>query len=201
MSDPARGPGPTTIMRALEAWHEARQTLAASADIETDEGAIMAALDADPTALSPDQLLGRVCRALTVCLLRVDESEELAAIMHARQLRYVARAATLRTEAYQLMQIFEKRVFHAPEGTFSFRKGTDSALITDEGLIPDEYWEVVQVRKLDRAKLLEDLADGLVIEGAALSNGAPTLAFRRNRKAGEAEPVIADEQTTIATEA
>jgi hypothetical protein len=185
MSDETRGPGPNTIMRALDAWRHARESLGASAFIETDENAILAALDVDPVSLTPDQLLGRVSRALMVCLLRVGESKELVSIHQARQQRYTHRAELLRTQMYELMSIFKRKTFAAPEGTFSLRAGKDSALITDEGQIPDEYFEVKTIRKLDTSHLLEDLTDGLVIPGAALSNGAPTLAFRRGRKTGQ----------------
>ena len=40
--------------------------------------------------------------------------------------------------------------------------------MTDEAEIPDEYFETVTTRKLDRRKLLDEMKAGVYIEGAKI---------------------------------
>jgi hypothetical protein len=181
MSDPSRGPGPSTIEQCVAAWQRARGSLAEDDALAEDEAAISSALDSDPMVLHPDELLRRIVRALTFATLREGEARTLVAIYRARRTRYANRAMILRTEIFDIMQALKRRTFAAPEGTLSIRPGSQSVVVTDEGLIPDEYW-ITQPRVLDRHTLLEDLKQGVVVDGAALSNGAPTIALRRQKE-------------------
>jgi hypothetical protein len=176
MSDPSRGPGPSTIEQCVAAWQRARASLAGDDALADDEAAITSALMSDPMVLHPDELLRRIVRALTFAMLREGEARTLIAIYRARQRRYANRAMILRTEIFDIMQALRRHTYPAPEGTISIRAGSQSVLITDEGLIPDEYW-ITPPRVLDRQALLDDLKQGVVVEGAALSNGAETLAM------------------------
>jgi Siphovirus Gp157 len=184
MSDEPRGPGPTTIELAVGAWQRARAGLAADPDLADDENAILAALNADPNAIAPDDLLRRIVRALTFARLRTDESQQLAAMMQARKTRYARRVETLRAELFDLMQIFERVTFRAPEGTVSIKAGAPGLEVTDQDKLPDEYMVVTRAPNL--RLILDDLKQGVVIDGAMLTNGPPTLAIRRSRApAGE----------------
>ena len=171
MSD-VRAPGPGTIERCIAAWQRAKAALEADGELAADEQAIAAALDADPNTVTPDELLGRIVRAITFAESREDESKAFVAAMRARQQRYAKRAEYLREELLQIMDALERKSFVAPFATASVRAGTASVL-------PEEY--IRTRREPDRTKLLEDLKVGVVIEGAMLSNGAPTIALRRPR--------------------
>jgi len=174
-----RAPGPGTIERCIAAWQRAKAALEADGELAADEQAIAAALDADPNTVTPDELLGRIVRAITFAESREDESKAFVAAMRARQQRYAKRAEYLREELLQIMDALERKSFVAPFATASVRAGTASVLILDEQALPEEY--IRTRREPDRTKLLEDLKVGVVIEGAMLSNGAPTIALRRPR--------------------
>jgi hypothetical protein len=59
----------------------------------------------------------------------------------------------------------------APDFTISVRPSSPSLVVTNEGTIPQAYWQPRDPR-LDRLGLLNDLKRGVVVEGAALSNPA-----------------------------
>ena len=62
-------------------------------------------------------------------------------------------------------------------GTWSLQNGRPCVMVTDETKIPDEY-KVIQAPTLDRAKMLMELKEGVIIEGAELGEGAEPLVFR-----------------------
>lgn len=61
--------------------------------------------------------------------------------------------------------------------TLSIRNTPRNLVVTDESLIPSEYFELKP--KLDKKKLLEALKDGENIGGVELDNGGITLMIRR----------------------
>lgn len=179
ISDEPRGPGPRTIELAIAAWQRAQAQLAADPDLEADEAAVLASLGAPSDLPSPDELLGRMIRALLFVTLRGKEAAALLAMIEARKARYARRAEALRTELFGVMSALGKTRFTAPEATLSIRRGTASALILDPEAIPDDYIELKRVP--NRAAILADLKEGVLIDGCALSNGAPTLALHPAR--------------------
>ena len=58
----------------------------------------------------------------------------------------------------------------SPDSTISIAAKAGSANVYDERMIPPEYWKQPP-KVLDKAKLLSDLRDGLVIDGATLEKG------------------------------
>ena len=62
-------------------------------------------------------------------------------------------------------------------GTWSLQKGRQCVTVIDEAKIPDEY-KIVQAPVLDRAKMLMELKEGVIIEGAELGEGTEPLVFR-----------------------
>jgi hypothetical protein len=172
MSEPT-GPSPMTIELCVAAWQRARAQLAGDPDLADDENAIRAALGADPGAMHPDDLIRRIVRAIAFATMRTAEAKAFAGTYRARQARYAKRLAALRSELLDLMQILRYPRFMALEGTVSVARGSPSALITDEQAIPAQY--VKMIRELNRRAILDDLKQGVVIEGAFLSNAAPKL--------------------------
>jgi hypothetical protein len=199
MSDEPRGPGPDTVMRSIAAWERAHSRLATDAELATDENAIRDAIGSDPQAVHPDELIRRAMRALAFAQLRAGEAAALIASSTARRRRYVARAQALRTLIYDLMDVLGHPKFITVHGTITLKRtGSQSVLVTDEGLIPEGYFHTE--RTLDKQLLLADLKVGVVVDGAVLSNGAPTImvtgAPRLSLSADDTEQPEEAEQTT-----
>lgn len=62
-------------------------------------------------------------------------------------------------------------------GTWSLQKGRPCVSVLDEAKIPVEY-KIVQKPTLDREKMLMELKEGVIIEGAELGSSAEPLVFR-----------------------
>jgi hypothetical protein len=174
MSDEPRGPGPDTVMRSVAAWERAHNRLKADPELANDEDAIRQAIHLDPTAVHPDHLIRRAMHALLFAELRIDEAKILAASATRRSQRYLARAQALRTLIFDLMDVLSYPKFVTPHGTITLKRtGNPSVLVTDEGQIPDGYFHTT--RTLDKRLLLADLKVGVVVDGAVISNAAPTI--------------------------
>jgi hypothetical protein len=65
----------------------------------------------------------------------------------------------------------------APDFTVSLRPGPPSLVVVDEGEVPEPYWEPREP-PLNRAGVLSDLKQGVVVPGAHLSNPEPVLSVR-----------------------
>ena len=90
-----------------------------------------------------------------------------------------ARIDRYRDAAGELMDEAGDKTVKLPECTLSRRAGRVSLRVTDEAAIPALYKREVVSVEIDKAALQSDLANGTPIDGAALSNGAPTLSIRR----------------------
>jgi Siphovirus Gp157 len=179
MADPHK-PGPVTIERCVSAYQRLQHALAADDELAADEAPLAAMYAADPNILSPDELLRRFVAAIAFAEARAAEAKAFATGMAQRGQRYASRAAAMRTELLEVMLALERSSFSgSPFGTASVRKGLASPVVLDEDRIPDEYF--VTRRALDRRHLSDDLKQGVVIEGAALSNPMPVLAIRYAR--------------------
>lgn len=186
MSD-IRAPGPTTIERCVAAWQRAQLAIASDAELTTDEQAIASAFEVDPSICPPDELLRRFVRAITFAEAREQEAKTLVGMLQARQRRYATRAEGLRAELFEVMSALDRQSFPAPFGTVSLRAGVQSVLITDEKAIPAEYMKITA--SIDRTLIKDDLRQGVVIPGACLTNGPPTVALIRR---GGAQAVEAE---------
>ena len=60
-------------------------------------------------------------------------------------------------------------------GTVVHRKGVPKVIISDEKLIPKDWFITTEITKLDKAGIKSALKKGQEINGATLSNCAPTL--------------------------
>ena len=187
MANDDRGPGPATIERVIAAWQRAREGLAADEMLASDEATVNVALPTeDQTARDVDAILKRITSAMLFASLRETEADELSKAMAARKARYKQRGEMLRRELLDILLLLGRPRFVATEGTVSVRTIPGSLVITDEELIPDAYMIEKVVRTPDKRALEADLAQGVVIDGATLSNGGYGLSFRRQRGAGEA---------------
>ena len=99
------------------------------------------------------------------------------AVMEERLDRFLYRAAKRREIARQVMIHSEIKKVAAPDLTLLIRPGTPAVVVTDEAVIPAEFWKPSAPR-LDRLGLLSKLKTGIAIQGAELSHPDPVMSVR-----------------------
>jgi hypothetical protein len=175
-----RAPSAWQLEHAMSAVEQLRARYAADPDLLEDEMVVATALakaDAEQTAA---KLLDQAIDALIWIERREAEAETLRKEMTARRDRYRDRAAQVRALIGDLMGGLEIERRRAKLATASISEGQAGLILTDEQLIPDEYWKTPE-RVLMRTPLKDDLEQGVVVPGAVLSNPSPVLTIRRNR--------------------
>ena len=166
------------IEAALSAWQSTRARLIADdPSLANDEGGGIDEL-LGPEAGDVKDILSRLLTAVQHAEAMADGAAEMITNIQARQKRYKARAEQFRGTIFAILDAIGERKAEFPHGTISIGKARDVALITDEAAVPDEYATEVTTRKIDKAAVLADLKQGVVIEGATLTNGMPTLTIR-----------------------
>ncbi|HYM25279.1 MAG TPA: siphovirus Gp157 family protein [Vicinamibacterales bacterium] len=186
MPSQERGPGPATIERVIAAWQRAQARLDEDDMLAGDEQVVNVAFPAEETGreqadMEVDGVLRRIVSAMLFASLRETEAADLAKAMTARRQRYESRGEMLRRALLDILLIVERQSFAAPEGTITVKSIPGSVVITEEADIPEDYMIERTTRTPDKAALRRDLAEGVVIPGASLSNGGYGLTFRRAR--------------------
>ena len=95
-----------------------------------------------------------------------------------RAARFMRRHDAMRGVLLAALDALGTRKIEGPDVTVSLRAGRSETVITDEAQIPDAYWRTV--RTLDKVALREDLKQGVVVDGAELANGLPSVTIRGN---------------------
>lgn len=95
----------------------------------------------------------------------------------ARKERFKRRVDLSKAALLVALQVIEKRKIERPLATISVRAVAPNAIITDETLIPREFWKIPDP-KLDKKALLAAMKDGDSVPGAQLSNGNETISLR-----------------------
>jgi heterodisulfide reductase subunit B len=126
---------------------------------EQDADMILASIESETNAL---ELMDKVLEAVVADELLVEQGS-------ARLKRIEARANRHRLILRAMMEEIAEKV-ERPLGTLSISYGPRSAVIVDQGVIPNEFFR----RTVDKAELLRALKAGPVA-GAELSNGNLTL--------------------------
>ena len=89
--------------------------------------------------------------------------------MYKRRKDLEMRVETYRKELYFWMGSANiKEIRDSPYYVIKMRRNSPSADIINESLIPTDYVNVVETRTINKRKLIEDLKQGLYIEGAML---------------------------------
>jgi ribosomal 50S subunit-associated protein YjgA (DUF615 family) len=157
--------------QALSAWHGARERLIAEGNDPSDLSDLLGPEEGDV-----QDILARTLRAAVEAKHMAEAADDRAKQIQVRRDRFKRQAETLRGLGFAIMDAIGKPKVTLPDLTATIRAGLTSAVITDETTLPDEYF--VTERRLDKAKVAADLKQGVVIEGAELSNGLPSLAIR-----------------------
>ena len=99
-------------------------------------------------------------------------------VMRGRLERLEGRAEQKRVLVSTALQEAGIRKLVAPEFTAYLRPSPSKLIVTDETLVPPEFW-VAQQPRLDRQQLLSAVRSGREVPGAVLANSELTLAVRR----------------------
>lgn len=94
-----------------------------------------------------------------------------------RKSRFESQGDRIKAAIHVAMSHAEMRKLELPTATLSIRAVPPKAEITDEALVPSQYWKP-QDPKLDKKAVLDALKSKQDVPGASLSNGGETLAVR-----------------------
>ncbi len=97
--------------------------------------------------------------------------------MQARLSRIEARARKKRELVCSVMERADVRKLTEPDLTVSLRPSRAPLVLTDESVIPGDYWKS-QPPKLDRQGLIAALSAGRDVPGALLGNAPMTISVR-----------------------
>lgn len=168
-----------TVSQLLEIAHRLAETLTATAADETDEDALIAALHAE--GIDPEQLMQRLGRSVVEDEAMATAVKARMDALAARRDRWLTRAAHKRSALSTVMQTLALKRFTDTDFTASIRPSAGGAvLIADEDIakLPAEYQRITVAA--DRAAIKTALLDGVVIDGARLSQGGePILTVRK----------------------
>lgn len=96
--------------------------------------------------------------------------------LEARQDRIDAIVHALRDKVRDVMIEHNIKQLREPDFTASLRATPPKVIVTDETLIPVDYWELRP--HLNKQFLLDKLKDGAQVDGAVLSNAGMSLSVR-----------------------
>ncbi len=83
----------------------------------------------------------------------------------------------LKTSISSALELANLSSHETPLAKITIKKIAPKLVVTDEALIPTNYWKP-QEPKLDRKTLLSDLKAEQEVQGASLSNGGQTIQFK-----------------------
>lgn len=97
----------------------------------------------------------------------IDALDSTIKKLQARKNALQNRKESLKNYTLSAMQMHWLRKIECPECTISIQKNPPSVEVFEEKLIPNEYWKQPEP-VLDKKALLDDLKEGLVIDGCCL---------------------------------
>lgn len=168
-------PSSWKVEQALAAWQSARaRLLNDDADLCHDEAAL-AELLGDETG-SIDEIINRLIAASLHAKAMAEAAGGMIDNLRARQSRYAGRAEQFRGTLMAILEAVGAKKHETPMATLTISAGRASGQITDETALPDAYIRVT--RTPDKAAITADLKQGIVIPGAELTNGMPSITIR-----------------------
>jgi hypothetical protein len=174
-----RMPSARRIELAVSAWQQMRADLMSDEELLDDENAISVALNS-ANAEDPRDLLAKLIDATVWTERRYEEAKRLKAEYDERRSRYEHRLANMRILVEQLMTAIPVSKYRAKLASASIGEAPASLVVTDEQLIPEEWFKVE--KSLRRGDLGDHMREtGEIISGAYLSNGGTKLTIRKVR--------------------
>jgi len=110
---------------------------------------------------------GDMCAAIT----------EREAVLADRRRRFERKRQAMRMLALRVMEVGSVRQVTLPTATLPVLHGRLRPHVTDEAVLPDEFWRIS--RSPDLKAIGTAVADGLTVPGVTVTNGASSLAIRR----------------------
>lgn len=123
------------------------------------------------------EMIAAVVRARMDDLTLVAALKSRIGDMQDRLSRIEHRAETMKDVVVSVMDRAGIKKIAEADFTLTLRPTNPPLEITNEGLIPDEFWKC-QSPRLDRAGLIGALKDGNSVPGAVLGNGGLTISVR-----------------------
>jgi hypothetical protein len=164
----------TGPFRDLIARHKALALALARDFPEADEETLADTIEG---ASDLPQLLMAVLRSRSEDLNLAEALRRRLDIMRGRLERLEGRAEQKRVLVSTALQEAGIRKLVAAEFTAYLRPNPSKLIVTDESLIPAEFW-IAQQPRLDRQQLLAAVRSGREVPGAVLANSELTLAVR-----------------------
>lgn len=162
----SEAPNAWRIQQAMSVYQAARAVMM------TEPDAIFDMPDVSEVKAIKEQLLSAIQWNAANAKAVVAMIDDLAT----RKARFQDHEKKARATLFAVMDALGETKCVLPHGTISISAGRPSLVITDETAIPAEYLRTTVAP--DKAAILADLKEGVVIEGAEMSNAPPVLTIR-----------------------
>lgn len=155
---------------------ERERMLAADPELAEDEAALLKLFEAERSTRNAMEIIHALTRAAMLADEMAEAARRMRANLDARRARFVRREEAYRGMILAALQALGLPNMKQPDFSVSWRPGGAAVIITDDTLLPTEYVRII--RQPDKIALKEALANGEVIDGAELGNGADVLMIR-----------------------
>ena len=136
----------------------------------------------DPDAVLAEDA-GDVDAIIRAVIVKIQDAQDMAEAAFSRAhdvtiraKRFQARADRYRGLILTAFDALEWKKREYPEATVSLRQGSPGVVITDESKLAPEYLRTTV--SPDKTAIKADLAAGVIVEGAELANGMPSISIR-----------------------
>lgn len=168
-------PSAYAVEAVMSAWQRARaQILRDNPDM--DEAALAEYLG--PEGADVNEIQIRLIRKYREAQGNVGWLERERADLAIREARFEREADRCKSILMMMLVAQGKKNNKLPNGTIWINAGKEGMRVTDEGKVPIEYFKQIDSLVLEKNKLLDDLKQGVVVDGAELSNPMPYLTIK-----------------------
>lgn len=173
MSD--KPPSAFAIEQAMAVLNQARERILTDDAIDDE---LTLARELDDASADVQDILGRLLRASVHCSDMAFVAAQREADLKQRKDRYLARMKVLRQEATDLMLSLGSKKVSFPDLSAAINPGRQSVIVSDMSRLPEKYKEVSTSILPNKAEILADIMQGVVVEGAELRNPQPYVTIR-----------------------
>ena len=163
---------PHQLHKAIRAAEVLKQTLR---DIAGDD--VDAIRDTIEGETNLHDLIAKTCENIVIDGGMVTGLGDVMKSLADRKDRIEKRIASMRIACLKAMEIAELSSLETLTGTLTRKTLPPSVIISDEAVIPSQFWKPSDPR-LDKKAILAALKTGEAIPGCELSNGGETLQIR-----------------------